>query len=72
MSSASGVADEGWAAVVADGFATVREGEKYLGVSRATLYKLMESGEVKYAKFGKSRRLPWAALREYARRCLVG
>ncbi len=61
--------NDGW---VADGFATVEEAADYLGLSRATVYKLMEIGHLPYAKFSKSRRLPWKAMREYAARCMVG
>jgi excisionase family DNA binding protein len=55
-----------------DGFATVAEAAAFLGLSRAKVYLLMDSGELAYAKFGKSRRIPWRALREYGNRCLVG
>jgi excisionase family DNA binding protein len=58
--------------LLADGFASLKEAERYLSVGRATLYKLMESGELKWAKFGKCRRIPRAALRDYARHCMVG
>jgi excisionase family DNA binding protein len=57
--------------LVDDGFATVARACEFLGLSRATLYKLMDTQGLQYAKFGKSRRLPWRALREYAERCLV-
>jgi excisionase family DNA binding protein len=55
-----------------EGFATVSQGAEYLGLSRAKLYQLMDARELQYAKFGKSRRIPWRALREYGERCLVG
>jgi excisionase family DNA binding protein len=58
--------------IVADGFATVTESCRFLGVSRATLYKMMDTNDLIYAKFGRSRRLPWTALKEFAGRCLVG
>jgi excisionase family DNA binding protein len=59
------------AEVIAEGFATVPEAAVFLNVSRASIYKLMDTGELVYAKFGKSRRLPWRAVREYAKKCLV-
>jgi excisionase family DNA binding protein len=59
-------------AAVEDGFASVREAERYLSISRAKLYDLMESGGLIYAKIGRARRIPWATLRQYAARCLVG
>jgi excisionase family DNA binding protein len=58
--------------VTADGLASIREAEEFLSVGRSTLYKLMDSGELRFAKVGKCRRIPWRALREYAERCLVG
>jgi excisionase family DNA binding protein len=58
--------------VVAEGFASVKEAEEFLSVSRAKLYVLMETGLLRWAKFGKSRRVPWAALRAYAASCLQG
>jgi excisionase family DNA binding protein len=58
--------------LTADGFADVWEAAEYLSMSRSSIYKLMESGELQYAKFGKARRIPWRALREYAERCMIG
>jgi excisionase family DNA binding protein len=54
-----------------DGFATVAEAAKFLGLCRAKVYQLMEQGELASAKFGKSRRIPWRGLVEYSARCLV-
>jgi excisionase family DNA binding protein len=54
-----------------DGFATVGEAAKFLGLCRAKVYQLMEQGELAYAKFGKSRRIPWRGLIEYSARCMV-
>jgi excisionase family DNA binding protein len=56
----------------ADGFASIREAEDFLSVSRSTIYKLMDSRELPFAKVGKCRRIPWRSLREYAQKCLVG
>jgi excisionase family DNA binding protein len=58
--------------LTADGFADVHEAAEFLSMSRSSVYKLMESEDLKYAKFGKARRIPWLALREYGARCLVG
>jgi excisionase family DNA binding protein len=58
--------------LVENGFLTVAEAAKFLHLCRATVYTLMDSGAIPYAKFGKSRRVPRQALREYAERCLVG
>ena len=56
---------------VAGGFASLTDAGKFLSVSRSTLYELMQSGELPRAKLGaKSVRIPWAALRAYAAKCL--
>jgi excisionase family DNA binding protein len=55
-----------------DGFVPVAGAEEFLGLSRAKIYQLMESGELPFAKFGKSRRIPRRALVGYAERCMVG
>jgi excisionase family DNA binding protein len=56
---------------VAEGFASLTEAGEYLCLSRATLYKIMDAGELAYARFGRSRRVPWAALKEYAAKAIV-
>ncbi len=58
--------------LTAEGFADVAEAADFPSLARSSLYKLMDNGELPYAKFGKSRRIPWRALREYAARCMVG
>jgi excisionase family DNA binding protein len=65
-------AADGRLKVVADGFASTREASEFLSVSRSKLYALMDSGDLQFAKFGKSRRVPWQSLRAFAARCLVG
>ena len=57
--------------VVARGFATIEEAGDFLGLSRAKIYQLMDAGELRFARFGRSRRLPWSSLHDYAERCLV-
>jgi excisionase family DNA binding protein len=59
------------AAVVGDGFATVPEAAKFLGLSRAKIYQIMDTRQLTYAKFGRSRRIPRRALHDYATSCLV-
>jgi excisionase family DNA binding protein len=66
-----GAATTAEASLIEDGFETVPEAAKFLSVSRAKVYAMMEQGELAYCKFGKSRRIPRRALREYAERCLV-
>jgi excisionase family DNA binding protein len=57
--------------LVREGFAEVSEAQEYLKLSRSSVYGLMESGQLAYARFGRRRRIPWKALRDYAERNLV-
>jgi excisionase family DNA binding protein len=57
--------------MIDSGFATVLEAAAFLRLSRAKIYQLMDAGDLHYAKFGKSRRIPRRALAEYAERCLM-
>ena len=57
--------------VIEDGFVKVPEAARFLNLSRAKVYMLMEGGELAYAKFGRARRIPRSALLAYARGCLV-
>jgi excisionase family DNA binding protein len=54
-----------------DGFATVAETADYLGLSRAKVYQIMDAGEIRFAKFGHARRIPWASIVEYAQKSMV-
>jgi excisionase family DNA binding protein len=45
---------------------------KYLDISRSSVYQLMNNGSIKYAKFGKCRRISLRTLREFAASCAVG
>jgi excisionase family DNA binding protein len=56
---------------VAEGFASLTEAGKFLSLSRATLYKLMDGRQLAYARFGRSRRIPWAALKDYAMKSMT-
>jgi excisionase family DNA binding protein len=58
--------------LVADGLASVAEAGRFLSVGRSFLYELMDRGALPYSKLGRSRRIPWKALREYAANALVG
>ena len=49
----------------------VREAAAFLGLSRSKLYALMEAGELRFAKFGKSRRIPRAELEKLVERHIV-
>ena len=57
--------------MVRHGFAEVAQAQEYLRLSRSTLYQMMEGGNLAYARFGRRRRIPWRALREYAARQMV-
>jgi excisionase family DNA binding protein len=58
--------------LVAEGTETVAAASRFLSLSRATIYKLMENGELAFCKFGRARRIPRRALLEYAAKCLTG
>ncbi len=48
--------------LVQDGLAGLGEAVRFLGVSRSTIYVLMESGQLPYVKIGRARRIPRRAL----------
>ena len=56
--------------LTADGFASIEEAADFLAASRSTVYLLMNTGKLRWAKIGKSRRIPWKALRQFAQSCL--
>lgn len=58
--------------LVNSGLATVKEVSGFLSVSRAMIYKLMETGQLRYVKIGRSRRIPRLSMRELAKQCLIG
>lgn len=58
--------------LTADGFVSVEEAGDFLSMSRSSIYKLMDSGQLRWCKFGKARRIPWVALRHFAQNCLDG
>ncbi|WP_432051117.1 helix-turn-helix domain-containing protein [Verrucosispora sp. NA02020] len=47
---------------------TVEESAKKARISRATMFKLLKSGEVESVKIGRSRRIPADALTAYISR----
>jgi excisionase family DNA binding protein len=63
--------DERCASVIDEGFVDVRFAARFLGVSRSKVYGMMDNGELMYAKFGRSRRVPRRALLEVAEKSLV-
>lgn len=52
--------------LVQEGLVTVAEAGQFTGLSRSSLYALMESGQLVYAKIGRARRIPRRALIELA------
>jgi excisionase family DNA binding protein len=50
------------AAVVADGLTSIEDAMRFLGVSRATVYVLMDAGSLPYVKIRGCRRIPRNAL----------
>jgi excisionase family DNA binding protein len=71
MSTDTGRRKEVLPGMVTDGFVEVPQAAEFLSLSRATVYKLMDDGQLAYAKFGRSRRIPKRALLEYAERRIV-
>jgi excisionase family DNA binding protein len=51
--------------------ATVPEVAAFMNMSRAKIYSLMEQGELRFLKIGKSRRLYWEDVEELLKRSLV-
>lgn len=51
--------------LAAQGLMSVEEARRFLGVSRTTLYGLMNAGLVPFVKIGTARRIPRAALVEF-------
>lgn len=48
--------------LVAGGMMTAKQAAAFLGISVAGVYKLMSLGQLRYAKIGRSRRIPRNAL----------
>lgn len=55
----------------AAGYATIAQAGTFLSLSRATIYTLMDGGELAYARFGRARRIAWQELRRFADACTV-
>lgn len=60
------------AEIVEGGFARVREAAKFLNVAESTIYAWMSQGELPFTRFGRCRRIPWQALKDYAAQNLYG
>jgi excisionase family DNA binding protein len=57
--------------LVDEGLATVSEAGRFLGISRAKLYQMMDRGQLTYCKLGRNRRVPWRAVKTLAAESLV-
>ncbi len=55
----------------ARGLAKVAEVAEYLGLSRAAVYRLMDRGELPYAKLGYARRVRWSDVESYITASMV-
>ena len=58
--------------LVEGGFTSVIDAAEFLDVSRTTLYQLMDTGKLRYAKIGKCRRIPRRELLKFAAESMVG
>ena len=50
----------------------IPEVARFLALSRASVYQLMDRGELAWVKFGRARRVPRRAVVELAARRLIG
>ena len=50
------------AGLVSDGLMRVQDAALFLGLSRSSVYKLMERGELLWVKLGRARRIPRRAV----------
>lgn len=57
--------------ILCDGLERISASARFLGVSRAQIYKLIRDGLLPSVKIGKSRRIPIRAVRELAARLLT-
>ena len=57
--------------LVSDGLATVNEAARFLSLGRSKVYDEMNAGRLVSCKIGGARRIPWRALREFARDSLM-
>lgn len=58
--------------LVSSGLSTIKEAARFLNLSRAMIYKLMETGQLRYVKIGRSRRIPKLAVVNLAKDSLIG
>lgn len=54
-------------AVPREGLATVKDAAKFLSISRANLYRMIDAGQIQSVSYGRSRRIPWSVIHELAK-----
>ncbi len=54
------------------GLVRIDECCRFLGISRSSLYLIMDAGKLPYVKIGRSRRVPQQAMKEFAASRIVG
>jgi len=54
------------------GLVRIDECCRFLGISRSSLYLIMDAGKLPYVKIGRSRRVPQQAMKEFAASRMVG
>lgn len=59
-------------ALVAEGRLTIAETSTFLRVSRATVYNLMDRGELPFVEVGRARRIPKRSVLQFAAQALEG
>ena len=58
--------------LVSDGLMRVQAAAQFLGLSRASVYQLMDRGELPWVKLGRARRVPRRAVVDLAARLIQG
>jgi len=58
--------------IVSEGLMTVAAASEFLSIGRSKLYDLMDSGELRYVKLGRSRRIPRRSVHQLAAANLTG
>lgn len=54
------------------GNATIIEAAEFLRLSKATVYILMDRGDLTYCRFGRARRIPWRELVRFSEAAMIG
>ena len=57
--------------LASDGFATLAEGQRYLGIGRTKFWEIVKKENFPVIRIGGRKVLPWRVLQEYAARQLL-